>query len=157
MLTVGQIENVSEANKLNLLINQIDAAVYECISEAGTYNEAIQIVLDTFAKTLSSIFARYALMSCKQLTEESVDIYVQRLKRLSVDCNYQAVSAQVHKEEAIRDAFIEGITSSNIRQRLFEDNNLTLQGKFDKARSLETAQKNVEMYHASNPKQTISP
>ena len=40
---VGQIENVTEANKLNLLINQIDAAVYECISEAGTYNEAIQI------------------------------------------------------------------------------------------------------------------
>ena len=47
--------------------------------------------------------------------------------------------------------------SSNIRQRLLEDNNLTLQAAFDKARSLETAQKNAEMYHASIPQQTIPP
>ena len=155
---VGQIENVTETNKLNLLINHIDAAVYEYISEAGTYNEEdSQILSDTFAKIPSSIFARYALMSCKQLTGESLDIYLQKLKRLSVDCNYQAVSAQVHKEEAIRNAVIGGIISSNIRQRLLEDNNLTLQAAFDKARSLETAQKNAEMYHASIPQQTIPP
>ena len=66
----------------------------------STYNEAIQILSDTFAKTPSSIFARYALMSPKLLTGESLDIYLQKLKRLSVDCNYQAVSDQVHKEEA---------------------------------------------------------
>ena len=71
---VGQIENETEANKLNLLINHIDAAVYEYIFEAGTYDEAIQILPDTFAKAPSSIFARYALMSCKQLTGESIVI-----------------------------------------------------------------------------------
>ena len=77
---VGQIENVTEANKLNLLINHIDTAVCEYIFEAGTYNEAIQILSDTFAKTPSSLFARYALMSCKQLTAESLDIYLKKIE-----------------------------------------------------------------------------
>ena len=34
---------------------------------------------------------------------------------------------------------------------------MTLQAAFNKARSLETAQKNAEMYHASIPQQTIPP
>jgi len=48
-------------------------------------------------------------------------------------------------EEAIRDAFIGGMMSNEIRKRLLEDDNLTLQATFDKARSLEIAQKNAEM------------
>ena len=35
---------------------------------------------------------------------------------------------------------------NEIRQRLLEDENLTLQNAFEKARSLETAQKNAAMY-----------
>ena len=68
-----------------------------------------------------------------------------------MDCDYQAVSAQLHKEEAIRDAFIGGIFSNEIRQRLLEDSNLTLQVAFEKARSLETAQRNAESYRFVSP------
>ena len=46
------------------------------------------------------------------------------------------------KESAVRDAFIAGINSSYIRQRLLEDNELQLNEVFDKARSLHEAQKN---------------
>ena len=151
---LAQMPDVTEANKLSLLINHIDAAVYELISEAASYEEAIQILTTTYATTPNSIFARYALMSSKQQTGESLDCYLQKLKRLSVDCNYQAVSAQVHKEEAIRDAFIAGVISSDIRKRLLENDNLTLQAALDKARSLETAQKNAEMYRVGIPHQS---
>ena len=68
-----------------------------------------------------------------------------------MDCDYQAVSAQLHKEEAIRDAFIGGIISNKIRQRLLEDSNLTVQVAFKKARSLETAQRNAESYQFASP------
>ena len=57
-----------------------------------------------------------------------------------MDCDYQAIFAQLHEEEAIRDAFIGGIISNEIGQRLLEDSNLTLQVVFKKAYSLETAQ-----------------
>ena len=103
--SLTQMQDVSDANKLSLLINHIDAAVYELIAEATTYNEALAILTNIYAKTLSPIFARYALIICKQQTGESLKTYFQKLKRSSVDCNYQAVSAQVH-EEVIRNAFI---------------------------------------------------
>ena len=93
------------------------------------------------------IFARYELISCKQRSGESLDRYLRKLTQLSMDCDYQAVSAQLHKEEAIRDAFIAGIISNEIRQRLLEDSNLTLQVAFEKARSLETAQRNAKSYN----------
>ena len=63
-----------------------------------------------------------------------------------MDCDYQAVSAQLHEEEAIRDAFIGGIISNEIGQRLLEDSNLTLQVVFEKARFLDTPQRNAESY-----------
>ena len=97
------------------------------------------------------IFARYELISCKQQSGESLDRYLRKLKQLSMDCDYQAVSAQLHKEEAIRDAFIGGIISNEIRQRLLEDSNLTLQVAFEKAHSLETAQRKAESYQFVSP------
>ena len=96
------------------------------------------------------IFARYELISCKQQPGESLDRYLRKLEQLSMDCDYQAVSAQLHKEEAIRDAFIGGIISNEIRQRMLGDSNLTLQVAFEKARSLETAQ-NAESYQFVSP------
>jgi len=67
---------------------------------------AIDLLSNIFAKTPSSpspIFDRYALISCRQHIRESLDTYFQKLKRLSIDFNFQAVSAQVYKEEAIRE------------------------------------------------------
>ena len=57
-----------------------------------------------------------------------------------------AFSAKLHKEEPIRDAFTSGILSNEIRQQLLQDLDLSLQNAFDKARSLEIAQKNAEAY-----------
>ena len=152
-LPIAQMQDVKDASKLNLLINHIDAAVYELIAEATTYNEALAILTNIYAKTPSPIFARYTLITCKQQAGESLDTYFQKLKRLSVDCNYQAVSAQVHKEEAIRDVLIGGMMSYNIRQRLLEDHNLTLRDAYNKACSLEIAQKNAEIYSSSSTQQ----
>ena len=50
------MENVSEANKFNLLVNNIDAAVYELIAEATRYKNAITILSNTYARTSSPIF-----------------------------------------------------------------------------------------------------
>ena len=153
---IAQMQNLTEADKLNLLVNHIDAAVYEIISEAASFEDAVELLSHTYAKSPSPVFARYALMTCKQKTGESLDSYFQKLKRMSIDCDFQAVTALIHKEEAIRYAFIGGLVSNEIRQRLLENNNLTLQAAFDKARSLETAQKNAEMYLSSSSHQTDS-
>ena len=47
-----------------------------------------------------------------------------------IDSNFQAVSAVLHKEEAICNAFVIGVTSNGTRQRLLQDENLILQNAF---------------------------
>ena len=92
----------------------------------------------------------------KQQAGESLDAYLQNLQRLSAVCDFRAVSAIVHKEEAIRDAFICGMISNEIRQRLLENEDLTLTAAYDTARSLELAQKNAESYNAGYFQQKVS-
>lgn len=75
-----------------------------------------------------------------------IDSYLLALKLLSRECNFQAVSAETHKEEAIRDAFITGLQAPVIRQRLLENQSLTLDEAVKQARSLDLAQRNAEMY-----------
>jgi len=77
---------------------------------------------------------------------ESLDEFLQRLKTLSAECNFRAVTAAQNQKTAIRDAFIAGLSSGYIRQRLLEDAALELEAVFDKARSLDDAQRNVEIY-----------
>ena len=38
------MQEISDADKLNLLVNHIDASVYELISEATTYNDTVEIL-----------------------------------------------------------------------------------------------------------------
>ena len=47
----------------------------------------------------------------------------------------------------IRDAFISGIQSHEIRQRLLENLTLTLDNAFEQARSLEMVQKSADAYN----------
>ena len=97
-------------------------------------------------KPVNKIYAQHLLNTLKQKGGESLQDFYQRLKKLSADCNYAAVSAVQNHEEAIRDAFIAGLFLGYIRQRLLEENALELCTMFDKAQSLEDAQKNAESY-----------
>ena len=130
-------------NKLAALVNFVGPSVYELIIDAVTYESAIQILQTTFDKPKNEVFARHILATCKQEPGQSLDQYLQKLKTLAKDCNFKAVTAEVHKDEAIRDAFISGLTSPQIRQRLLEKRELDLEAAFDSARSLELAEKQV--------------
>ena len=126
------------------------------MSKTPVYDDAVDLLTDTYARAPSLIFARYALKTCNQQVGESLDVYFQKLKRLVADCNFLAASPKLHKEEAIRDAFVSRILSNEIRQRLLEDHDLSLQKTFNKARSLEIEQKNDEAYCAGQS-QLVTP
>ena len=69
---------------------------------------------------------------------------MQSLEKLSKHCEFHQVTAEVYRQEYIRDAFINGLNSNTIRQRLLENNDLTLAEAFQQARTLELAQKQSE-------------
>ena len=79
---------------------------------------------------------------------KKVDSYLQKLRSLAKDCNFHLVSAEQHKDEAIRDAFIGGLQSLLIRQRLLEHEKLNLQKAYETARSLETAEKQSRSFQS---------
>jgi len=100
---VRRLGEVANADKLSLLVNHVDAVVYELITEATAYDDAGNTLQGVYAKPPNPIFVRYLLKSCKQQHEETLDQHVQKLRRLSTNCNFLALSASQHKEEAISD------------------------------------------------------
>ena len=100
-----------------------------------------------FVKPVNEVFARYRLNTCRQNVGESLEDFLERLKNLSNNCNFTDLTSTQIKETAIRDAFISGLQSGYIRQRILEDNILQLNDVFDKARKLEEARKNASCYN----------
>ncbi|KAK4322446.1 hypothetical protein Pmani_006786 [Petrolisthes manimaculis] len=106
--------------------DEISADFLRPILDCTTYDEAIKTLQTVFVKPVNEIFARHQLSTRKQQPGESVDQFLQFLKLLSRDCGFKAFSATVYAQESIRDAFISGLSSSVIRQRLLEKHTLTL-------------------------------
>nr|XP_053654845.1 uncharacterized protein LOC128703986 [Cherax quadricarinatus] len=109
-----------------------------------------------YIKPTNEIFARYRLATRRQQIDESLEEYFQALKILGKDCHFQAVTAAQYCEESIRDAFISGLQSPIIRQRLLENKTLDLAAAFDQARALDSAQKNSEVYSTAQPSRVVS-
>ena len=49
---------------------------------------------------------------------EYLDAYLNSLKGLTKDCQFKSITADAYRQVLIRDAFINGIQSQNIRQPL---------------------------------------
>ena len=68
---------------------------------------------------------------------------------MSKDCSLRNVSAEEYRLDRVRDAFINGLASHHIRQRLLESIELTVDQAFSKARSLFQAQEYSATYTSS--------
>ena len=138
-------------DKLKLLVNYVTPSVYSHIKDYTTYDEAVKALQAVYVKPVNQEFARHQLATRKQQPHESIDQFLQQLKLLSKDCGFAAVTASVYAQESVWDAFITGISSSAIRQRLLEKESLSLDEAIQHARSLELAQRNAECYPSSSP------
>jgi len=92
-----------------------------------------------------------AKSSRRQKEGETISQYLLSLKILSKECDFKSVSAEEHRGGYIRDVFISGLISTNIRQRLLENEKLDLDQAFTQARALEAAQNQSACYMISPP------
>ena len=137
-------------DKLSVLINYVSPNVFEIIAECEDYDAAIKTLKETYEKPVNEIFARHLLATYRQEPSQSLDDFLQKLKSLAKDCDFKAVTAIQHRDEQIRDAFISGLQSQMIRQRLLEMKSLDLSTAFSNARSLEMAEKQSHIYQPSS-------
>ena len=135
-------------DKLKVLCNYVSPTNYRYIADCTNYDDAIKSLEEVFIKPKNEVFARHLLATAKQEPGMSLNEFLQKLRHLSKDCNFKTVDAAKYCEESMRDAFISGLSSTIIRQRLLEDATLDLQSVLTKARTLDLAQKNSASYSA---------
>ena len=133
------------------LTNYVNTPLFKHIIELKNYDLAMDSLEKLFVQPKNVIVARHLLSTAVQEAGQNINDFLQKLKSLASDCEFQAVSAETHCEEHIRDAFIRGLRSNAIRLRLLEHHTLTLQSASDIARQLETAQKESLTYNQTHP------
>ena len=145
-----QPTSITDRLKLKLLIDLLSPAIFKHISDIHDYSTSKNVLEEIFMKPKNSVFCRHLLATRRQRTDESVDQYLQSLKRLAKDCDFQAVTATQTRDEYIRDAFINEITSNHIRQKLLENKTPDLNTAYDQALTLEMAQRQLASYSQQN-------
>jgi len=146
-----EVEEASARKRMYALFNNISAElIFELVSECNEYDSAIQVLDTAYIKPTSVVYNRHKLITCKQDSSQSIDRFKQELQRLAKTCKLQAVSAEENKQQYIRDAFINGISSPHIRQRLLENvGELSLDDAFTQAKALEQAQTQSASYDSN--------
>ncbi|KAL1454481.1 hypothetical protein WDU94_010725 [Cyamophila willieti] len=143
---LSHVKDATDAEKLQLLTNYLSPNVYAYVDDKTTYAAALTALEKLYVQPKNEIYARHCLASRHQLTGETVDQYLHVLRQMGKDCKFQKVSAEVYTQEYIRDAFISGLTSARIRQRLLENTTLTLEEAYNQARALELAEQQSASY-----------
>ena len=133
------------------LIYLISSDVYEYVEDCTDYDSVKNTLEKLYVKSPNEVFARHLLATRRQQFSETLDVFFQNLRKLSKDCKFKAVSAEQYRDEMLRDAFINGLLSPEIRQRLLENDKLTMDSAFDKASSMDVAQRNASAYSSPVP------
>jgi len=141
--------------KLRLLLTSPFPAIYEYVEDVQSYEGAVEILKKACKKHKNPVFARHLLATRGQRSDESLAEFVQALKVLEKDCEFKDVTA-AKNQDLIRDAFINGITSSTIRQRLLEHSELDIRTAIDLADSLDMAQKQSASCSSCKVSATVS-
>ncbi|XP_069747914.1 dnaJ homolog subfamily B member 13 isoform X3 [Narcine bancroftii] len=112
---------VEEDNqRLTALLSMVSLRVYENIQDETTYTAAIKVLKGLYDQPVNRVHARLMLASRKQQPGESSRAYLQVLKALGKDCNCVDKTAAEITSDLIRDAYVAGLRSNEVRLRLLE-------------------------------------
>ena len=143
------VEMVKDQMQLDALTNFVSAEIWADIKDCTTYVNAIMTLNELFIKQPSEVFARYKLATTKQDAGQSLESFRRTLDRLSRDCNFSEVNATRYREDMVLQAFIAGISSNDIRKRLLEEKELTLDSAFKLAVTRHDSHKEACLYEQS--------
>lgn len=139
----------NDAAKLSALVNFVSPDVYAYIDGSPDFTTAIAALQAVYIKPKNEIYARHCLLTRKQQEGENIDEFMRTLEKLSKECEFKDVGKEDYRKAYIRDAFICGISSPEIRQKLLEEN-LDIDKSFEKARTYELAMLNSQRIGSSN-------
>ncbi|XP_078073864.1 uncharacterized protein LOC144497028 [Mustelus asterias] len=136
----------TDADKLRVLHGRVSDVVYSTIRDMENYTAAIELLKRQYNKRPNEVYARHLLATRRRQPGESVDQFLRALRLLAQNCNCETVTATQYTEDLIWDAFVTGIGTTYIRQRLLEQGALDLKKTVELAESLEVTSQYLEAY-----------
>ncbi|XP_039757341.1 uncharacterized protein K02A2.6-like [Pararge aegeria] len=115
--------------------------------EDKTFDELVKLVKDHLEPEQSEIAERHIFRQRKQQQGEGVKVYLQNLKHLAKTCSFGA-----QLEINLRDQFVSGLISEEMRSRLFAEKNIDYRRAVELALALEAAER-----HATTACATVAP
>ncbi|XP_069766456.1 uncharacterized protein [Narcine bancroftii] len=98
----------------------VSLRVYENIQDETNYTAAIKVLKGLYDQPVNRVHARLVLVSRKQQPGESSRAYLQVLKALGKDCNCVDKTAAEITNDLVREAYVAGLRSNEVRLRLLE-------------------------------------
>ena len=136
----------ADEDRLAALVSCATPEVFEYFDQCTTYEEAEETLERLYVKQRNEIFARYLLRTAKQGPSQTIADFKCLVVKLAKDCNFKDVTAQQYRDDLTRDAFISGLISSKIRQRLLENKTLSLKDAYGIAVTIDDARRDNRVF-----------
>ncbi|XP_075555844.1 uncharacterized protein LOC142588176 [Dermacentor variabilis] len=135
-LLAANIQNA--ARKRAMLLHYAGDAVHGIfltLPDRGTdYETAVAKLNGHFAPRKNAVYERHVSRQAKQSSEETVDQFQVRLRKLAATCEF------ANEEQEIVSQMIEGTNSAKLRRSALRERDVTLEKLMEIGRSLETAE-----------------
>ncbi|CAH2085986.1 unnamed protein product [Euphydryas editha] len=146
-LLATNLENTSEKRKVAILLNTIGENGVEIFNSFGielekiTLNELKTKFDNYFEPQKSLTMLRHSFFTRGMKPDDTIDNFITDLQNLSNKCEFGSL-----KDSLIRDIFIANMSSkfTNVKQRLLQENNPTLERTISLAKTVIMAQENAQ-------------
>lgn len=135
------LNDVPEEKKVALLITKLTPKVFDTLNHKcapdkptkKTFTELLSILETRYAKSTSVALDRAEFRKCTQKSDETIEEYIIRLKKLAKKCSFKDYDDQV------KEKLIDGVCSSLIKFELLKNGNQNLEELIVLARTVESA------------------
>ncbi|XP_052737827.1 uncharacterized protein K02A2.6-like [Bicyclus anynana] len=142
-----QLNKIDDDLKVATLITVVGQPTYDLMSdlcapnnpETKTFADLVKLIGEHIEPKRSDIAERHVFRLRRQRAGEPLSQYLQALKHLASTCNFRS-----NLEENLRDQFVSGLASDDMRSRLFAEPELTYKRAVELAFALEAADRHAQ-------------
>ncbi|XP_059822040.1 uncharacterized protein LOC132392217 [Hypanus sabinus] len=123
---LAELRATDPAVMYRILFSRVTPKVYSIIQDLPTYEGALDALKRQYLWPVNTVYARHRLATRQQRPGESSTGFLRALQTLVRACDCKTLTAEQHAELLVRGAFVMGLRSVYVRQRLMEHSDLTL-------------------------------
>ncbi|XP_059824326.1 uncharacterized protein LOC132393297 [Hypanus sabinus] len=134
---LAELRATDPAVMYRILLSRVTPKVYSIIRDLLTYEGALDALKRQYLRPVNTVYARHRLATRRQRPGESSTEFLRALQTLVRAGDCKTLTAEQHAELLVQDAFVTGLRSAYMHQRLLEHSDLTLRLAIKTANALE--------------------